>query len=120
MKYLEATGWKVLAADNFKMPAQTSNPCAEVDLSISDFVVASAQAPNATLTWKTNLPASSQIRVLNIYTGEEYVTAEDLSLVTDHSAQLSGLVRGIYYQVQAISKDEKGRVVTSPLINLLP
>ncbi|NUN04264.1 MAG: hypothetical protein HUU57_00765 [Bdellovibrio sp.] len=120
MRHLDAQGWKVVAADNYRMPAQQSNPCVEEDLKLSDFVVSSAQAPNATLTWKTNISASSQLKIVNVYTGEEVLTPLDSNLVTDHVANISGLVRGIYYQVQALSVDEKGRVVQSEFINLLP
>ncbi len=120
MRHLEAQGWSVVAADNYRMPAQQPNPCVEEDLKLSDFIVSSAQAPNATLTWKTNVPANSRLRIINVYTGEEILTAVDSALVTDHVANVSGLVRGIYYQVEAISVDAKGREVKSALINLLP
>lgn len=120
MNYLENTGWRVIASDNYKMPDQKPNPCTEVELQLTDFKVASAQAPNATVTWKTNLPASSQLRILNIYTGEEILTQVDNNLVTEHTVEISGLVHGIYYQVQAISKDEKGREIRSGLLDLLP
>ncbi|WP_374075070.1 hypothetical protein [Bdellovibrio bacteriovorus] len=120
MKYLENTGWDVVSTSNFKMPEQKQNPCVEEKLEISEFQVASVQAPNATLTWKTNVAATSQLRIINIYTGEEIITSEDANLVNDHSVVLSGLVHGIYYQVQAISKDAKGNEVRSALVNLLP
>lgn len=120
MHYLGKTGWRTIASSNYKMPEQQQNPCTEEELALSDFQVASAQAPTAILTWKTNLPATSKLRIINVYTGEEIVTAEDMNLVTDHTVQVDGLVHGIYYQAQAISKDTKGREVVSALINLLP
>ncbi len=117
---LQKTGWKTIAPANFKMPEKKQNPCTVEELSLSEFQVVSAQAPNAMLSWKTNLPASSQLRILNIFTGEEILTEADTTLTTDHSVQLSGLIRGIYYQVQAISVDAQGREIRSELINLLP
>lgn len=120
MTYLEKTGWNVVAAGNYKMPERQQNPCTDPELVISDFQVVSAQAPNATLTWKTTVPANSQLHIVNIYTGEEIFTQVDADMVTDHTVQISGLVHGIYYQVRAISKDEKGREATTAYINLLP
>jgi len=120
MGFLEKTGWRVLAAANYKMPDQQRNPCTVPDLALSEYKVVSAAAPNATLSWKTNLPASSQLRIYNVYTGEEVYSAVDSNLVTEHTVQVSGLVRGIYYQMQAISVDEKGREIRSDFIDVLP
>lgn len=124
VKFLEQLGWSTIAAANYKMPAQTTNPCPpeepQVDLALSDFVVVSAAAPTAVLTWKTNLPANSQLRILNVYTGEEIYTPVDANLVTDHTVNLDGLVHGIYYLAQAISIDKDGRKVISSQIVLLP
>ncbi|WII72863.1 PA14 domain-containing protein [Bdellovibrio sp. 22V] len=118
--FLEATGWRTIAAANFKMPEQKPNPCSQEPLVINDFRVVSAQAPNATVAWTTNLPSSTQLRILNVYTGEEMLTEVDANLVNEHTVELSGLVHGIYYQVQAISKDAEGRETRSALINVLP
>lgn len=113
-------GFSVVPAANFFMPDYMTNPCVKPDLAIADFKVESAQAPNARITWKTNVPAKSQLRVVNIYTGEEILLQMSDSFVTDHIADLSNLVRGIYYQVQAISVDERGQVVRTQFIDLLP
>ncbi|KHD89240.1 MAG: hypothetical protein OM95_05370 [Bdellovibrio sp. ArHS] len=124
MKFLEQTGWSVIAAANYKMPAQTTNPCPveepPVELALTDFQVVSAMAPTAVLSWKTNLPTNSQLRILNVYTGEEILTPLDANLVTDHTVTLDGLVHGIYYLAQAISEDKDGRKVISSQIVLLP
>ncbi|MEK2646551.1 PA14 domain-containing protein [Bdellovibrio sp. BCCA] len=120
MTILEKSGWNVVAPGNFKMPERQQNPCVEEKLAISDFQVTSAVAPNATITWKTTVPASSQLHIVNIYTGEEIFTQVDNNLLTDHTVEISGLVHGIYYQVRAISKDAKGNEAMTAFINLLP
>lgn len=122
--YLQHNHWQVLSADNYQIPdgalacAQTPPPVQT--LSISDFAVVSAQAPTATVHWTTTLPASSQIYILNNFTGEELYTELDSNLVTDHNATLTGLTHGVYYQIRAISVDDDGNSVQTNLIDLLP
>lgn len=120
VKFLEATGWDVVAAANFRMPPLKPNPCVEPDFALSDFKIASVAAPNAEITWSTNFPSSSQIYIVNIFTGEEMYTAVDSEMVTNHKAILSGLIHGLQYQVQAISVDANGKEVRSPTLMLLP
>lgn len=122
MAYLELIGWRTIAAENFKMPAQISNPCPPPvpDLTISKFAISSMANGNATLTWETNLPANSQLHIVNYFAGEEMYTDVDATMVTSHTAKVSGLTPGMYYQVQAISVDEKGRQVLSAFIDLAP
>lgn len=122
MNFLEKRGWKVLAAANYKMPVNTSNPCTVPvpDLTISNFAIKSMSGTSAVLGWDTNLAASSQLHITNIFTGEEIYTDLDSTLVTSHTANLGNLVSGMYYQVQAISVDEKGREVRSGFIDLAP
>lgn len=117
---LEKVGWKIVPALSFKMPEQKQNPCTVQQLIISDFVVVSRQPTTATLSWKTSVPSTSQLRFVSLYTGEEFLTQVDSNLVTDHVAQVNGLVQGEYYQVEAISVDAQGKQVKSQLINLPP
>lgn len=117
MLWLQLEGWNVVAPANFKMPAQTANPC--VTLSISNFAVASSDSSSAVLNWTTNLPASSQLTITNFFTGEQITTPYDSNLVTSHTVTVSGLVSGSVYKVQAISNDGKGHTVTSDAITLV-
>lgn len=120
MKVLEHMGWDVVAPANFQMPDLKPNPCVEPDLAISNFQVASVSGATARITWSTNLPASSQLYIVNIFTGEEMYTTLDSELVTNHVAVLDGLIHGLQYQIQAISVDAKGKEVRSQPILLLP
>ncbi len=120
MTFLEFTGWKVIGANNFKMPEQTSNPCTVDPLTLTKFAVASMSGTSATLTWETNAASSSQLSITNAYTGEQMSTDLDSTLVTSHTAKLDGLVSGMYYQVQAISVDAKGREIRSSYLYLAP
>lgn len=120
MGILNKEGWQVMKADNFKMPLQQPNPCIQEELAISDFQVVSVSAPKATVSWKTNVGATSQLRIMNIFTGEEVYTDVDNSLVTDHTAEIQGLMRGVFYQIQAISQDSQGREVRSSVLSLNP
>ncbi|UOF01076.1 hypothetical protein [Bdellovibrio reynosensis] len=120
MDILEKMGWKAISTANFKMPEQKQNPCTVEDLVISDYQMTNLNIPNATLTWKTNLPATSQIRIVNLYTGEEAFLTEDKTLVNEHTADISGLQSGVYYLVQAISKDAHGRSIRSGFIEIYP
>ncbi|WP_374000621.1 hypothetical protein [Bdellovibrio bacteriovorus] len=120
MKLLEYMGWNVVAAANFQMPDLKPNPCVEPELAISNFKFASVSAPTAQITWSTNLPASSQLYIVNIFTGEEMYTTLDSELVTSHVAVLDGLIHGLQYQIQAISIDAKGKEVRSQPLILLP
>ncbi len=119
MRYLEKTGWNVLAAKNYKMPDRKTNPCSE-ELAISNFKVVSVQAPNATLSWQTSVPATGQLRIMSVYTGEEIITQLDENLVNEHSVNIKGLESGFFYQIQAISKDANGNEVRSAVIDLIP
>ncbi len=120
MKLLEATGWSVVATGNFKMPESKPNPSVEEKLALSDFKIDSISGDNAEISWSTNLPSSSQLRVVNVFTGEQMFTNLDPELVTVHKATLTGLIRGLQYRIQAISVDAKGNEVRSEEILLLP
>ncbi|MBO9667374.1 MAG: hypothetical protein J7501_11245 [Bdellovibrio sp.] len=120
MKLLEATGWQVVANANYKMPEEKKNPCVEEQLAISNFTATSVSAPTATLAWTTNVASSSQLRITNFFTGEQILTPLSADLVTNHEVQIDGLIRGLYYVIEAISVDTKGNSVTSQQITITP
>lgn len=120
-KWLESTGWTVIANANYKMPEQKTNPCVEEKLVITDVIATSVVAPKANIIWKTNVPATSQMRISNFFTGEVIYTEVNSELVTNHEVQLDGLVAGIYYIINAISVDAKGnQVISSPDYMITP
>lgn len=120
MVFLELTGWKTIGTQNYKMPEQTSNPCTMDPISLSNFAINALTNSTASFSWTTNYPSTSQLRILNQFTFEEIYTDLDSTLVTAHSAKLTGLTPGVQYQVQAISKDAQGREIRSAFIELAP
>lgn len=118
MLVLKAEGWKTVAPANFKMPAANPNPCAEDKLIISE-VAPVRGGSSATVTWKTNFPATSQVRITSVSTGEVIMSQLDSNLVNEHSVQIEGLTRGEAFLVEVISVDAKGnQVVGHPPVEI--
>ncbi|MFS4459536.1 hypothetical protein [Bdellovibrio sp. HCB2-146] len=107
MKVLKLDKWKVVAPANFKMPESKPNPCVEEKLEISN-VVPYRSGTSGTISWKTNLPASSQVRITNTDTGEQFLSDIDTNLVTEHTVTITNLNRGTNYTVEVISRDASG------------
>ena len=68
---------------------------------------------NATISWKTNEKAKSQVKY-SLGTGYEFPSAFTYDFRNDHSVFLSGLSPNTTYHYQLISKDASGNVMTSP------
>lgn len=118
MKLLKADGWDVVAPANFKMPASNPNPCAEDKLIISE-VVPTRSGTTATITWKTNFPASSQVRITSQSSGQVVMSQLDSTLVNEHTVQIEGLTRGENFLVEVISVDASGtQVVGIPPVEI--
>ena len=66
----------------------------------------------ATITWKTNENAKSQVRY-GLVTGNEFPSSFTYAFSNDHSIFLSGLSPNTTYRYQLISKDASGNVMTS-------
>jgi len=122
VKLLESTGWRVIPSANLRMPEGVTNPCVVEPLTISDWNYShvTVATPNATITWTTNRPATSQVRIENYFTGENILTPVDATLVTNHEVHIDGLFRGVYYTLYAISVDEKGNNVVSDSLLIAP
>jgi len=107
-------GWKVLTNENYRFPYQASNPCGEeAPLLLSNFSVNSVTRTNVSVSWATNLPASSQLQLRNTTTGDLILSPLDSSLKTSHSVTLSGLSSNTLYSIIALSEDADGRRVES-------
>jgi hypothetical protein len=119
-KWLLSNGWNVISNANYKMPEQKTNPCAVDPLAITDLIATSVVAPKATIVWRTNYPATSQLRISNFFTGEVLFTEKNVDLVSNHEVEVDGLIRGLYYVISAISVDEKGNEVISSEITITP
>ncbi|MNK96460.1 hypothetical protein D3C87_1167400 [compost metagenome] len=117
MKALKLSGYRKVVSANFKMPASAPNPCTETNLIISE--VNGERGPSsATITWKTNFPASSQVRITSTSTGEAVLSQLDSALVNEHTVVITGLGSG-QYLVEVISVDANGnQVVSAPPLTL--
>ena len=80
--------------------------------SIQSVSIASTTEIGATITWKTDQPATSQV---NYGKTEEYgsTTQLDTNLSTSHSVALTGLDPNTTYYFKAISTDAAGNEITS-------
>ena len=96
------------------IPSTTTPPIvSSAPLTISSITTKNITSTGATIEWKTNIGATSQIlfgTTSGIYLSS---TVTDSNLSTTHSVSLSGLLanKKIYYQV--VSVDAKGNKVTS-------
>ncbi len=74
---------------------------------LSNIAVNDSNAANATVTWNTDQPATSQVFYgVNTFYGAS--TAEDTGLVTSHSQTFYGLVAGTTYHFYVVSTDAGG------------
>ncbi|WP_413288265.1 hypothetical protein [Bdellovibrio sp. HCB337] len=100
---MQSRGWKPVAPANFWLD-NTYNPCAQgTKPLISNFRVTEIIATDVFLAWTTDIPASSQVRLINQATGEEILTSSDNLLRTTHSIHVSGLQPNTTYKAQAAS-----------------
>jgi hypothetical protein len=118
MKLLKADGWDVVAPANYKMPAASPNPCAEEKLTVSE-ISRVRSGSSAVVSWKTNLPATSQVRITSVSTGEVMMSQLDSKMVNEHTVQIDGLNRSEKYMVEVISVDASGyQVVGVPPVDI--
>jgi hypothetical protein len=105
-KDLESRGWKVLKPDNFVVSSTKVdyNPCVKgTDPVISGFGIGEVSIGLISLTWSTDIPATSQIQITNMTTGEVTTTNSDNQLRTVHDVTLENLQPRTVYKVRAIS-----------------
>lgn len=110
-----ARGWKVLQNDNYALPQEVaSNPCtlAEDPLLISDVLITDIMQTTARVSWKTNIPANSKIK-LTWSNGMQSVELVSEDLVTEHAMQLEGLLANTLYGMEVTSTSVGGQTVTN-------
>lgn len=96
-------GWKPVSAANFWLNG-TYNPCtAGTKPVITDFATGEVSITDVSLVWQTDIPASTQVRIINVATGEEILTAADNMLRTSHVVKVTGLRSETTYKAQAVS-----------------
>jgi hypothetical protein len=112
---LLSRGWKVLENENYYFPSQASNPCvpAEETLFINSYVVSSVTRNAVSLSWNTNIGASSQIEYKNIATGAILTTSEVAGPNTSHTVTVTGLTANTLYSFKAISRTASGQIASS-------
>lgn len=112
---LLARGWKVLENENYAFPEQATNPCvpAEDALAISNFQITGVTRNSMTLSWTTNIPASSKVDYRNVVSGVVTSTTEDTNLVTNHVVTVTGLSPNTLYAFKGISKSAGGQTAIS-------
>lgn len=108
---LLSRNWKVLENENYYFPDQAINPCVptEEPLAISSFSISGIARDRVTLTWITNIAASSQGESKNVTTGIITQTGIDQALVQSHSLTITGLSPNTLYSVKALSTSAGGQ-----------
>lgn len=106
-----ASKWKVLENENYYFPSQDLNPCVPVEqpLAITSFSISALTRNSITLTWTTNIPATSQGESINTLSGVTAQTSIDSALSTNHTLTITGLAPFTLYGVRAISGTPGGQ-----------
>lgn len=104
---LESRGWKVVQPDNFILEdVRDYNPCVPAEPPvITEFRLNETTLSEAWFSWKTDIPASSQLLVTEVG-GSQVLTASDNNLRLTHSLRVEGLKPATTYKVKAISISE--------------
>jgi hypothetical protein len=117
VKDLVSRGWTVVKPDNFMMSTtkEDYNPCVNgTDPVISNFSVGEVILSQVNFTWKTDIPATSQIQLTNTGTGEVTTTTSDNVLRVDNNISITNLQPRTTYKAQAISVSaDLGRSISS-------
>ncbi len=107
-------GWKPLTNENYYFPVQASNPCATDDpLLLTNFTLVSTTRTEVTVTWNTSLPATSQVVVKDVMSGQIYTSPQDATLKTSHSVTYTGLSSNTLYSIKAVSESADAQVTES-------
>lgn len=115
---LLARGWKPLNTSNYSLPESAIfNPCAPgVAPVISNYTAEDNYDGVVILRWTTDIPATTQVRYVDVATGNETLTVSDNTLNTYHEIYVSGLKPGTTYLFQGVSiSDSYGKSISSPV-----
>lgn len=107
-------GWKPLSNENYSFPAQASNPCATAEpIFITNFQAVQVQRTSITVSWKTNIPTTTQARIKNVATGQFWYSPLDSNLTTDHTVTFDSLSPFTLYALTAQSTSPEGQIAES-------
>ncbi|MES2769183.1 MAG: hypothetical protein V4596_08560 [Bdellovibrionota bacterium] len=119
---LLSRGWKPLDMDNYSLPVSTIfNPCEPgVAPVISNFTMEDNFDGVVIARWTTDIPATSQLRYVDMTTGTEELTDADNELRTEHEVVVMALKPGRQYLFQGVSiSDSYGKTLSAPITLLL-
>jgi hypothetical protein len=106
--------WKVLTNENYRFPVQAANPCAQpAPLLVSNLSLGTVTRTSVTVTWSTNRPATSQLRITNTSNGQVTLSDINSGLRTSHSLTFTGLSANTLYSLRALSTDDLGQQAES-------
>ncbi len=115
-KDLLARGWSPIGSGNYFIPMEASyNPCVVgVDPVVSSFVINEVFSNMITLSWTTDIAATTQVLITNVATGEQTMTTTDNALTTSHTVKVTGLAADTAYTLQGVSiSDSLGKGLSS-------
>lgn len=117
-KDLLARGWKPWSKDNYTLPSdEDHNPCfpGEVPI-ISEIVVDHDLDLGLTISWNTNIPATTQVLMTYVTGGTEELTVSDNILRTSHQVRISNYLPSGEYEFRAVSiSDTYGKAISHPI-----
>jgi hypothetical protein len=99
--------WNLAAVEVKPATAPAAGP------TISNVVVLDRTARSARVTWTTDVPATTQVEYGQT-SSYGFTTPLDSTLVTSHSAPISGLDPETTYHYRVVSKDAAGNITRSP------
>lgn len=117
-KDLIARGWKAVSKNNYYIPKDASyNPCVQgTNPVISNLVVYEKTSDRVFLRWNTDIPATSQVKVVNKATGQVILTDSDNGLRLQHEVVVVGLLPETTYTAQAVSvSGDLGKVLSQEI-----
>ncbi len=121
-KDLLARGWKPLTKENYSLPVSTIfNPCQPGQPpQIFEFAVEDMVDGLVIARWMTDMPATSQLKIVDMVTGEETLTEADNQLRYYHEVEARALKSGREYSFQGVSiSDSYGITLSDPIVLVL-
>ncbi|MBX9767459.1 MAG: hypothetical protein K2X47_09335, partial [Bdellovibrionales bacterium] len=116
---LLARGWRPLGMGNYSVRSTSTpyNPCVKgVAPVISDFKVEELTSGSVIVTWKTDIDATSQVRIVNMATGRDELTNSDNILRKSHSVQVNALPMNVNLMLQGVSiSSSYGKTLSAPI-----
>jgi hypothetical protein len=114
-------GWKVIDQKYFFLRSEDEyNPCYQgIAPIISNFRINEVFSTEVILSWETDLPSTSQVRLTDLSNGTEILTASDNQLRTIHTVKVSNLKSANEYSARAVSVSDSLGQTQSPAINFV-